>query len=676
MTHKLRRRTVLIFVLSVALATAIVGCDTSTLTPSATDQPPAATSTSQVDPSPEPPTEVPPTDAPPTEEPVATDAIDEEDVQPTTTPAPTAMVTPVTLPSNFIDSAVPQDIDPVAADADLTQASVFAWQEFIALNWPAMTDTRDTPDTSKRFGDTADVLVWHTYRNKIEIYPGARSTVQGDVLPPPGFINTPPDYGYDAGPQYLYNAFDTQPQVDAHLPGVGSYLPDLSLGAVPACDQSNPSTTTPWINLDENAEIGLDSIFAGVVSDGQPLTSDAELEDRILFSAKANRPEYIYSSANGWYNGNVPSSLSRAYVEGAKASAPAASVTDPTANNAPPGINDELIISFPNNTIELKSAWRQLTDAEMDNGRFYTTMVRYYKTQVDGQMYNGQEANQDGKDRPCYVDKVLGLVALHIIQKTPSAPYFIYATFGHTDNILDELGSPVEDENGNLVRNLTADPEEPNIVATPATAANPTGEVLSPATADSDPKFRLYYSNTEAFTHEPQGIISINKRENDIPQEVINANVAAHEAIQNYLGADNDTPSLYYKLVNVQWKPATKTTAGQPYTEVDGVPVSTYYLSNIVVETDYNLQLFSGRQPGSPAGLISDFNDDGSLTINVRANGLTYNMGGCMGCHGVGQGNGSDFSFILAGTTFQDSPERADDELPNLTRYLQQFGGQ
>ena len=61
----------------------------------------------------------------------------------------------------------------------LAGAANFAWNEFIALNWPAVTQngqprTRDMPDTTAHFGDPSHQgpLVWHTYRNKVEIFPG------------------------------------------------------------------------------------------------------------------------------------------------------------------------------------------------------------------------------------------------------------------------------------------------------------------------------------------------------------------------------------------------------------------------------------------------------------------------------------------------------------------------
>ena len=113
---------------------------------------------------------------------------------------------------------------------------------------------------------------------------------------------------------------------------------------------------------------------------------------------------------------------------------------------------------------------------------------------------------------------------------------------------------------------------------------------------------------------------------------------------------------------------------GQDYTKSDA---ATFYQANSVVETDYDLQVFSGRfYPGTYAGLsntITDFNLDGTPFANVVYQPLplpaagqppfqgqtSYNMGGCMGCHGNAQQGGADFSFILFG-----GPVKAPDAAP------------
>ena len=298
-------------------------------------------------------------------------------------------------------------------------------------------------------------------------------------------------------------------------------------------------------------------------------------------------------------------------------------------------------------------AFRPLTAAEAKSGRFYQQTVRYYRNNAQG--------------KPSYVDTSMGLLALHIIQKTLSRPYFVYATFGQADNLLTAGGKPVEDENG---RELLLFPPGPlpfdqNVTSQNATATTP--QVLSPKNAGSTPGARVYVQNES--TSLPQGSISLNRRKHRIPGAVIAVNAAAHQAIQAY-NAQNKIPSspwLFYKLVNVQYLPYDKP-AGITYTGAPGGPdPATYYQANEVVELDYNLQVFSGRFSGPLFPLITDYMTNyrspplppGAPFKNVIYQGKAANMGGCMGCHGNAQAGGNDFSFLIAGSGSNLQPELA-----------------
>jgi len=72
-----------------------------------------------------------------------------------------------------VDSALPADIPNGAPNATLQQSAAFAWQEFIALNWPALQGQRDVPDTSQKFGAGDGLLVWESFR---DIHPTDRTT--------------------------------------------------------------------------------------------------------------------------------------------------------------------------------------------------------------------------------------------------------------------------------------------------------------------------------------------------------------------------------------------------------------------------------------------------------------------------------------------------------------------
>lgn len=533
-----------------------------------------------------------------------------------------------------ISPQVPSELNPDqggAPKATPEQSAAFAWQEFIALNWPAgpqegKPNQRETPSTEYKFGDTkyTGPLVWETLRSKVEIFPGKGN--------PPGYPGPSGDnsFGFDALPVYNYSQ------------------------AIPPADPAQASDPVPWINLDETDEITLCEMYAGVV---KPTSSPGNSVPQLIrFLAKANRTHYGYVAGNSsatdpayqWWLTVPPGVVSdtKTYLAKHLASPPAGSKN---------------LVSLPFGTIEVKAGWRPLNPSETASGRFHMQTVRFYEGTAE---------------QPVYRDAVWGLVALHIIQKTPTAPYFIYATFEQADNILTADGKPVEDENGKIVAQpeppaattpqvILNDPAPP--VMTPPATTERTSQLGSVVITDQPPAYcqspgsKLYYRNNATFpppNNAPSGgKICIDKRDNAIPDYVIAANTEAHRVISAYVkGA---TPWLYYKLINVQYYPYDKviTTVTPNGSLYDGKPPftaehpapSTFYQANIVVETNRALQLFSG---GLSPALSTDWNQDGTQHKNTLYGGRAHNMGGCMGCHGSQGQNpafqAGDFSVILA----------------------------
>jgi hypothetical protein len=162
-------------------------------------------------------------------------------------------------------------------------------------------------------------------------------------------------------------------------------------------------------------------MYAGTV----PATpTSANIQPQLIrFLAKANQAEYAYVAQNQyWFNGPA-----RRMAQ--------ANFTGAVKNGFPV---KGRFINLPNGTVEIKAAFRPLTAAETASQRFYITRVRYY----------------EGGEQPCFREGQWGLVALHIIQKTPSAPAFVFATFEQADNIQAVVGGKsvaVEDETGNIV---------------------------------------------------------------------------------------------------------------------------------------------------------------------------------------------------------------------------------
>ena len=551
-------------------------------------------------------------------------------------------------PAITVSSSVPGELNPPftsgppstggAPAATPDQAAAFAWQEFIALNWPAgpqagLPGQRDTPSSTCHFGDpdpACALLTWETFRSKIEIFPG--NGIPGKVVPPPGYPGPTGDqsFGYDAAPP-VYN-YSTP---------------------IVACDKKQAGDPTPWINLDETDQITLDSMYAGVVkADSSPGNSSPQL---IRFLAKANRSQYVYAAKNSsatdpskqWWFAIPPDVVTRTKAYLAKYQA------------SPPQDNSTMI-SIPDGTVEVKAGWRPLNPDEMTKGRFHMQMVRFYELAPDF--------------TTCYRDAVWGLVSLHIIQKTPSAPYFIYATFEQADNILTSDGEKVEDADGNIIlqpQPATAttpqvclvDPQPP---VTPPPAGGESTSSLGSVILTGDPTTcqPLQAAN---YCGAPGSSFSIATRipalptrpcsrlretsastgaTRPIPDYVIAANKQAHAAITDYLQANkiDSAPWLAYKLVNVQYYPYDKIpdpnipdgspyTTQPPYTASNPAP-SSYYQANIVVETNRSLQQFAGGLSLGGGGVSTQWNADGSLHKNTYYGGHFYNMGGCMGCHG------------------------------------------
>jgi hypothetical protein len=397
---------------------------------------------------------------------------------------------------------------------------------------------------------------------------------------------------------------------------------------------SSPSVITPFINLDEGSQIGTCKMYLG--------------GNEVLFMAKANYKEYGYIASRGWYNSSLlknPSSqgtpqqpiASFANTSGyivTQGELPAPGALDGSSNTGP-------YVSFPSGTLEFKAAFRVATDAERQAyesgqpipGGYHAAPIRYYKEL-------GNNAYQ-------YVDTIGVLLSLHIIHKTPSAPYFIFATFEHQDNVIGPDGNPVEDVDGNLNANAftstePAPPTPPYVY--PSAGLSPAGQYLINATTPNvfeiPSQFLLGASSVTAQKFIPtpgqaavtksttqssyqntrdgssstlpaanspsasQSYITVNRRRFSIPANpIVAVNQDIHNLIKRYGYDKTNNVWLNYKLVNVQWVPAGskfQKTPGKLYGDTSGgakpiIPVESFYLSNSLVETNMILSAFSGQ---------------------------------------------------------------------------------
>ena len=298
-------------------------------------------------------------------------------------------------------STVPSDV-PGGYDATQEDLAVFAWQEFVALNWPAKKNTNPAPGlsdyyrgqpSSGQLGDTGSggVVVWETFQHRVEVYPGLTTSSDPDTLPD---INSIPNYRYP---------FYVQPNIE-FPEGVDSTL---------------------FNNLDEASEISLCEMYFTPFAEQvdslrnlygmNPTTDQAnEIEEAaikagIVYEAKANPTVYNYAKDTG-FNNSTPRGT-------------AAQNTVKLINNDPSYDPSMPHFDLPSGSIEMKATWRRY-DSSMDDLADYHWTVAIY--------YTG-EPIQNTTHFIAHNDTFL-LIGLHIIQKTPSIPSFTFATFEHITN--------------------------------------------------------------------------------------------------------------------------------------------------------------------------------------------------------------------------------------------------
>jgi hypothetical protein len=283
----------------------------------------------------------------------------------------------------------------IAAPAGPQQAAVFAWQEFIALTWPARPNPapgssgyfRGQPDLTAFSGSTGPngLTVWETYYHRTELYPAYPfSSGNANVLPDP---NAPPTYLYGTAPT-----------------------------------KATPTTSlTLFNNMDESSEIGLalmyhtplaqkvdalQAMYPNPTPAQQAQIEAAGIAAGLVYEAKGNGVIFNYLKST-LFNNNLPRRAARVQTIGLI-------TNDPKAKGP--------YFLLPNGAIEIKATWRHYNEGIDDLSKFHWRQGIYY---TPGATPDAPPVANNGK---------LLLVGLHIIQKTPTFQTFTFATFEHVSN--------------------------------------------------------------------------------------------------------------------------------------------------------------------------------------------------------------------------------------------------
>jgi hypothetical protein len=520
----------------------------------------------------------------------------------------------------------------------------FAWNSFVALNWPALevvpNRARGIPDLSKEFATAAnsDLVVWETFKEKREIF---------NQLPNPGQLT-------------WYSPIDYGPPRKGEVSVTGRVF------------HQNSGTSTPPNSLDETVEVQSQSLettypdgktanplFKAIppvatprVWRGQPSAMNP-----IVYEVKLNYDyfNYVVSNALNVDNTNKINPVSTKAMAGTinlpvRTSSAGVPGANPAVLNyrAEDAISRFRLINYIYNgglklpiplppqqgSIQVKAAWLKLGGPGAKPSDFPTWHTAFAVN------YITDPKDPNGKPIPSE-PTLFGLVGMHIIQR-------IHTTTPDPKNPTQPQGPTANPAGGTFV---FATWEHESIFNSPV------------AGLPKQPKPAYFYSNFflgQAVGGPPQKGFYPKLTEPAYPvvrqypvlpnTKVVTAKF--HNAIRN---KNPKSVWLHYHLVGTQFQAVNLPNTPNPPNDPTriGQPV---FLANLAIETNLGLQFFEGQPPSIEVipkfvkhGVNSNKNPVAFMRNNPNTafNGKPYNMGGCMGCHGVAQTKGYGFSFVL-----------------------------
>lgn len=282
--------------------------------------------------------------------------------------------------SSDLSSTIPPDIcNPNLQGWTPNQAGfdLLSWQTFVALSWPAdFTKGRGVPDNSKTIGAVDGSgnplpVVWDTYKQNYEVFQPQN----------PGWTLTEADW----------NKWGPLPPGCPSVPA-GTPILRLTAKSPPQLARAVTNALRPTGLLGDD----VNQAFTG------PLVDQAG--NLVRYNIQMNETEFDQIVSGNYYK---------------------------------PGTSTSGLIWYDNTTdqqfhlgvIEIKSAWKMLSDAEWNSHKFYQREVLIY-----------DEATGSSPASCAY--QKMGLVGLHIGHKTASAPDWFWATFEHVSNVPETPNAP------------------------------------------------------------------------------------------------------------------------------------------------------------------------------------------------------------------------------------------
>jgi hypothetical protein len=489
-----------------------------------------------------------------------------------------APITPADLtatPAQF--PAPPPKYNPSTNSPTHTEFARFAWRNFIYLNSPAK------PASFSGKGQT--------------------TVVRGNIDPNRNFVASGGKTFYQSGQTTTSNfsknilVWESFAHRTELLPKLSGKLPNFQTAAPTYRYQilTVPATNARFNHLDENSQIAQNVIF--FPKNGSTPSKNPFDDYQILFEAKVNQAEYDYVNT---FFGTAPSSI-----------------------ELPPNS------IFKSDSIEIKAAWRVLTQAMIDSGRYHTAEAIYYTgTDEDPEPQVG----------------VFGLIGLHIIRKMENYPTFVYATFEHVDNLVKPDGTP---SGVYFLTTYTSLAYDSATGTSPSAIINNGGssaiKVALPRSGSvvSGNGYK-FIPGTYTIPAGMAGPIAV-VQPPTITSDVVQVNKEVKAAMASS-GQFANSVWQYYELKGIQAIPTNEQSATGPLSPA----TKDFYLANNVVESSQpGVQLFKGATDGPTSGVFT--NERASANIINVPNTPQVNMGGCMGCHGraIYNNDNSIFNFLM-----------------------------
>lgn len=513
----------------------------------------------------------------------------------------------------------------------------FAWNSFVAANWPALDPTannnqRGFPDLrNQTFTGAApdSLLVWETFKEKREVFFYPTTTVKD-----PGPWNQAPNYG-PIPETPLCSDSQGKPPVPARFFGQGGKLvfdsldetvEVLSEAREPATALCRGFVTNPCptgvLQPDCRCVVGLP--VAPRVWKGSPTKADPQ---PVLYEVKVNYDFYDYVRKNGYY---LDSTAQKAVnnPNGTQIQLPfrTSAARNPNGTPRTPYSPEACLANYQSagpgtnvnpcliGSVHIKTAWIPLRGE--DPTKYHTAEAAYFKTE---------------NKKTCMAYDTFGLVGMHIIQRVhqgagatafkPQGGTFIFATWEHIGN----------DAAGFTYSNYFV------------------GEPFG-----GGPK-------RDPFYPQPSAALPV-KRKFPILDSTRRVNELVHKAIGD---VNPNSVWLNYQLIGTQFQPVDlNIPMPNPANPNDPTGINQpLYLANLVIETNEGLQHFQGLPPlvgavppfstarNPPNNRVLAFTRAAPNVVfsptGVPKEKAGFNMGGCMGCHGVAQAKGYSFSFVL-----------------------------